>query len=688
VTGLVRWLLEPGGFTPHGFCLLWNPGLLWTHALSDLFTGAAYAAISLALAGLVRRRPDLMFRPVAWLFITFILFCGITHWLDLLTLWVPAYGLQAVVKAATASVSVVTAVLLWRLRPAALAQPSLAQFRSVNETLRTNQDFLDRIGRVAGVGGWEFDVASGRVTWSAETYRIHGMPPDYRPTIDDGLAFYAPEARPIIGAALEKGVAEGAGWDLELPFDRADGGRIWVRTVGSPTFTDGRPVRITGAFQDITDLRAARVALQRASERAVLATESGRIGIWEWDIARGAMVWDAWMYRLYGMEPRGEIVAQDLWNRHLHPEDRAAAEEMVLVAIRGLEASESEYRIVWADGSVHHIRAAAHITRDDRGRATRMIGANWDVTDAKRLAADLAQQHALLKVTLDSIGDGVITTDPEARVTWLNPVAEQMTGWTVDEAAARPLAEVFKILPDERGAKTPGSAKGGVLVARDGREFAIEETASPIRGGQGGMLGTVVVFHDVTEQRRLSREMSYRASHDPLTGLVNRREFELRLTRALHKAKAEGVQGAVIYVDLDRFKTVNDTCGHDVGDDALVQVAAVLAGSVRANDTIARLGGDEFGILLEICPLDQAHRLAETLCQRMNDFRFVHGALCFRIGASLGLAPIDARWTSVAAIQKAADGACYAAKGAGGNCVHICVGVEPVEPPRRRLAGA
>ncbi len=681
---VLAWLFDPSGLTPHGFCLLWKPGLIYTHALSDLAIGAAYVSISVALAVIVTRRRDVSFRPLVWLFISFILLCGATHWMDLLTLWVPSYGVQGVVKAATATVSVFTAFVLWRLLPAAMAQPSLAEFRALNEALRTNQEFLDRVGRIAGVGGWEYDVDSDRIVWSEETYRIHGVPPDYPLTVGGVIDFYAPESRPIVRAAFEAGLAKGEAWDLELPFDRADGQRIWVRVLGKPTFSEGRAIRIAGVLQDVTDLRNARLSLERANQRAVLAADSGGIGIWEWNMEQGDLAWDAWTNRLYGLDPGDTVVTYADWARRVHPQDRASVEQTMLDAISNRKPFEGEFRILWDDGSVHHIRASGHVTRDDGGRAVRMVGANWDVTRPRRLAADLAEQHELLRVTLESIGDGVVTTDIQGRVTWMNPVAEQMTGWTSAEAHLQPLSLVLQLIHQETRApaesplalcmaegRIVGIANNTVLVSRDGREFGIQDSASPIRDDQGEMLGMVVVFHDVTEQRRLSGEMSYRASHDLVTGLVNRAEFEPRVHRALQRAQTGAAPSVVLYIDLDQFKIINDSCGHAIGDQVLIQIARLIEGTMRSSDTVARLGGDEFGVLLEDCPLAQAQALAQRICDRVAGYRFVHDEKLFRIGASIGLAQIDDRWPSLAALLQAADSACFAAKDAGRNRVHV-----------------
>jgi diguanylate cyclase (GGDEF)-like protein/PAS domain S-box-containing protein len=452
----------------------------------------------------------------------------------------------------------------------------ITQRKQQEEALRKSRHFLDRTGKLAGVGGWEVDLDNGAVHWSDETSQLHGMPVGHRPGMQEALDFYAPEARPVITAAVERCIAGGGGWDLELPLIRADGRAIWVRVMGAAECVDGRAVRLAGAFQDVSERVAERLALVAAKER---------------------------------------------------------------------------------------------ISRD--------------AAEARRLSEDLAEQHELLRVTLQSIGDAVITTDAAARVVWMNPVAERLTGWDSTEAKGWPLARVFHILNEQTrevapnpiaaclvSGSTAGLAQHTLLVARNGAEYGIEDSASPIRNERGDILGAVLVFHDVTEQRRLSGEMSYRATHDALTGLVNRTEFEQRLRRLVQQAHGDDSEHALLFIDLDQFKLVNDACGHPAGDALLQQVAKLLTETARARDTLARLGGDEFAIILEKCSAEQAKRVAQEICDRMDDFRFQHDERRFRIGASIGLVPVDARWFSTDAIMQAADTSCYAAKEAGRNRVH------------------
>jgi diguanylate cyclase (GGDEF)-like protein/PAS domain S-box-containing protein len=560
----------------------------------------------------------------------------------------------------------------------------ISERKQQEDALRMSEGLLDRTGRLAGIGGWEIDLATNEIYWSAETYRIHGVDKTYKPTIDEAINFYAPEARPIIAAAVEKASSGGGAWDLELPFLRKSGERIWVRAVGAAAFSDGKPVRLMGAFQDVSSLVARRLALQKANERVALATDSGGIGIWESNLTTRQMTWDAWMYRLFGLDEATET--RDLftlWVELLHPEDRPILEQATRDGLAGRRVRDIEYRVVWPDGSIHHLRTSGSPSSIEGDLCQRVFGTAWDITESKRLSAALAQQHELLRVTLRSIGDAVITADSHGTVTWLNPVAERMTGWPIGQAVGLQCTEVFRIVNGQtrRAAEHPMTqclatgvvvmlASDTVLVARDGTEYGIEDSAAPILSTDGELLGVVLVFHDVTEQRRLSHEISHRATHDPLTGLANRAEFEVRLRELLARSQNGENPSALLFLDLDQFKIVNDTCGHSIGDQLLCQVAKLLTSTIRTSDVVARLGGDEFAVLLNGCPFPQAHTLAQRVCDRMDEFRFIHEDRRFRVGASIGLVPIDDRWSTTSAILQAADSCCYAAKEAGRNRVH------------------
>lgn len=432
---------------------------------------------------------------------------------------------------------------------------NIQERKTQDESLRRISDTLNSTGRLGQIGGWELDLQTDQLVWTDETKRIHGVPLDYEPALESAIAFYAPEAQGPIAEAVENLIKTGEPWDLEVPLVRANGERIWVHAQGAAVFDDGTPIRLFGAFQDITERR-----------------------------------------------------------------------ELLQTVSRGRE---------------------------------------------------------FLHVTLQSIGDGVITTDPQGRILWLNPVAERLTGWSPDAAEGAVIQDVFTLLNESTREpldnpvircldteRTGLSSSNALLLARDGEERSIEDSASPIVSDEGEVMGAVLVFRDVTEQRRLSGEMRYRARHDALTGLKNRVEFETRLEKLISDKDSNHEHG-VLFIDLDQFKVVNDTCGHYVGDELLQRIASILQSVVRTQDLVARLGGDEFGIILERCPATKAQQIAEDVCEHVQAFRFVHKEHRFRIGSSVGLVRVHSDWADVSAVLQAADTACYAAKAAGRGRVHF-----------------
>jgi len=210
-----------------------------------------------------------------------------------------------------------------------------------------------------------------------------------------------------------------------------------------------------------------------------------------------------------------------------------------------------------------------------------------------------------------------------------------------------------------------------LLISRLGNELAIDDSVAPIHDSEGGLMGMVMVFQDVSKTRELTRQMHWQITHDSLTGLVSRREFEHRLEASIEAGHADGQEHAVLYLDLDNFKIVNDTCGHLVGDELLKQLAFLLSEQMRRNDTLARLGGDEFGALLERCPLDKAMEIAEKLRQIVSEFRFSWGGKTFDVGVSIGLVMVGPDTASLTEVLSMADVACYAAKEAGRNRVYV-----------------
>lgn len=426
-----------------------------------------------------------------------------------------------------------------------------------------------------------------------------------------------------------------------------------------------------------------REVLNEMNERNELVAATANDGIWDFDGVTKRITLSRRWKAMLGYDAEEDDVLLD-WYNLVHPNDMAHVQGKMREHLENKsQFFESVHRMKHQNGDWRWMSSRAKAILDENGRLLRLLGVEVDITERKLYEEALFREKESAQITLQSIGDGVITTDAKCNTEYVNPVAEELSGWKVDDASGRPIDEIFRGFHEEtceplenplavaiRRNRSIKSVRPTLLIRRDGNELYIESTASPIRDGRGNVTGGVLVFHDVSESRELNRRLSYHASHDILTGLVNRREFENRLERALKSAKARETSYALCYLDLDQFKIVNDSCGHSAGDALLGQLGALLKSKIRWRDTLARLGGDEFAVLLESCSLDEAMQTAESLRMAISEYKFMWDERSFRLGVSIGVVPISADNEDVASLLSAADSACAAAKEAGRNRIH------------------
>ncbi|MGD8340594.1 MAG: EAL domain-containing protein [Gammaproteobacteria bacterium] len=385
---------------------------------------------------------------------------------------------------------------------------------------------------------------------------------------------------------------------------------------------------------------------------------------------------------LFGVEPaalQGKSVT-DL----LRPAYRALMRKRVTDELQSQSPLEPmEVQLI--SGDENRLWVELHSRRLSFNGQPAFVSVARDITHRKGLEASLGRGKLQARVTLESIGEGVITTDAEGTIDYMNEAAEQLLDCKRSAAIGRTTTDLMALV-DEADGDSLGDPVAQCLAERrrinlgrrarlvskgSKKEFATELTASPIRSPDGEIAGCVVIFHDVSEIRGLTREMSYQASHDPLTGLVNRAEFRRRLDQALAAPRGEHATHVVCYLDLDRFKAVNDSFGHMVGDNLLRELATLLKNQVRESDTVARLGGDEFAMLLVGCPLDKARQIAEDVCHAVSDYNFTWQDRVFELGVSIGIVEILSDSGTAETALRAADSACYVAKQQGRGRVHV-----------------
>ena len=435
----------------------------------------------------------------------------------------------------------------------------------------------------------------------------------------------------------------------------------------------------------IVELETRSLALKESEERYALAMQGANDGVWDWNLETKEVYFSSRWKNMLGYSETE--ISNDIgdWLRRIHRDDLEQAKAVFKAHLEGdTPYFENEHRLIHKDGNYRWVLARGLAVRHADGKPYRLAGSITNITKRKQAEDALFWEKELAQVTLASIGDAVITTDATGAVTYLNSEAQKLTGWSSNNAYRKPLLDIFKLIDEatRQSLENPVRrvlhegqiitlSRNILLVGAQNKEFAIEYSASPIRDRNGVIIGAVLVFRDVSQSRAMAQQILWQASHDPMTGLVNRRQFEHRLEQAIHNAKTYGEHHAICYLDLDQFKVVNDTCGHIAGDELLRQIGGLLKDRVRESDTLARLGGDEFGVILNHCSIDQATQIANELRELIQEFRFLWDDKPFAIGVSIGLVSITHATEDLMSVLKAADAACYAAKDQGRNRVHI-----------------
>lgn len=537
-------------------------------------------------------------------------------------------------------------------------------------------------------GVWDIDKPTGRLYTSPTWKSMLGYQPDDI-VVDGGdawLELMHPEDRQpflAINDAHERGETDHI--EAEFRLRHKDGHWVWILDRGKviARAADGSPLRIIGTHTDISRNKQAEREIQLLEERVRLAVEAGGISLWSIDLDSGAVDWNGQAFGGLSVAHVGPPASPGLFD-FVHPEDRERVADMVRAATVDPEARvNTTCRLVSPTGGILHIRVRADSVTLSSGERL-LLGTVWDMSEQVGAAQALSDEKERLRTTLHAIADGVISTDGNGCVVFINPAAERMTGLSESEAYGRPIEEVFQAVHEDSGHPAASCVRQvletGTAMARlgiqvidvRGREaHYIREAAAPIVTGDAGRSGAVLVFQDVSAERTMQRSLAHAASHDDLTGLANRRHFEERIGRTIEAAREADSHHGLLFIDLDRFKIVNDTAGHLAGDALLQEVARIMRSIVPESDCLARLGGDEFAVLIDSCDREFAAFVGEKLIDAIAAIRFTWEGKVYEIGASAGVSQVDAATPSAEAVLAEADVACYAAKSAGRGRVSV-----------------
>ena len=417
---------------------------------------------------------------------------------------------------------------------------------------------------------------------------------------------------------------------------------------------------------DVRALRAAEARV-RASETALNeAQQLAELGSWSWDLTSGEVTWSQELYRILGLPPEKQNASFDMFQRLLHPEDRPRVLGLVERARTAGTGFACEHRVVRPDGTVRVFQARGEVHTDAAGRPATMVGTAQDVTDRTR-AQEAAQRLAAI---VQSSSDAIYSVAADMTVTSWNAAAERLLGRPAAEMVGHPISSVWPPEHFELNRSMFERAFAGEVITdvetvrlhRDGTRVAVTVSWSPIKDDAGAIIGVSVIARDITQRKQLEEQLIRQALHDPLTGLANRALFADRLEHALARGRGPGTTVAILVIDLDGFKDINDSLGHDAGDDLLTIAGMRLQGHARPGDTVARLGGDEFGVLLEDIATAEAMRSANALLEGLAT-PIVLRDRDLTPTASIGIA--IAAGEDAEALLRNADTAMYAAKRQG-----------------------
>ena len=545
----------------------------------------------------------------------------------------------------------------------------MAETRPEGDTPRALER-LHEAQRLGQIGDWEFILADARISWSPQVYEIAGCDPADGPpkTYASMLSLFEPDSALRLQQHVDRAVTTGEAQSYDLVLDRPDGVKVHIQASAvARTNEQGQVVALSGTIQDVTARDLAERLLVESEQRLGFALEAAEIGDWDMDlrtnVTRRSMRHDL----CFGyLEPVPEW-GYDTFLAHVDAQDRGRVDACYQRAMSGGGDYDVEFRVNWPDSSVHWLWSKGRFFFDDSGLPYRVAGIQVDVTERRR-DVQVAIRFAAI---VESSEDAIISQDRSGVVTSWNPGAARLFGHTAAQMLGRSLEHLLAPGANDDGRNYFDRATCGEAVAPfeaqrrrgDGTVLDVMLTLSPLRDVDGDVVGVSTIARDIGDRKRLESSLRHQALHDALTGLPNRALLDDRMSHALTAAHSRGSTVAVLFLDLDRFKVLNDAEGHAAGDAVLVEVAHRLLAAVRPEDTVARFGGDEFVVLCESGGLATAHHVAERLHESLEQPFHTEGPARF-LGASIGIAMADGDSTA-ADLLRDADAAMYRAKDLG-----------------------
>lgn len=662
-----------GNFMPHGACYLWLPRLLWLHIASDAVIALAYYSIPFALWYFVHKRTDLAYRWVFVLFGIFILLCGTTHLLSIWTIWHPDYWLDGLLKLATALISLVTALLIWPLIPKLLLLPS-------PETLQAEEEYLHAIFN-ATPDAMLISDKQGMITMvNRQAERLLGY--QANELIGRSIEILVPERFSAHHPRLREQFAaspftRAMGMGRAVSALKKNGDEFDVDISLSPIDTDqGR--FFASALRDITLQKQAAADLKASEERFRRMADVSPAMIWITDVnGNPSFVNQTWL-NFTGLEME-QAMTYDGWLGLIHPDDIQSLFADYYKNQHDRKPIATEYRMLNAAGEWRWILDQGVPMHDEDGEFNGYVGSAIDITERKQ-----AESEFRIAATAFESQEAMVITDTNAVILRVNKTFTDSTGYTPEEAVGRKMSMLKSGRHDDafyaamwNAINTTGSWQGEIWdMRKNGEIYPKWLTITAVKDADNRVTHYIGSHIDISERKAAEDEIKILAFYDPLTKLPNRRLLLDRLQQTLAGINRSRMYGALLFIDLDNFKTLNDTLGHDKGDLLLQQVATRLTACVRESDTVARLGGDEFVVMLENLSdkvedaAVQTRNVGEKILEALNQaFRF--GGIEHHSTPSIGAILFNEKDEEIDELLKKADIAMYQAKAAGRNTMRF-----------------